>query len=162
LITVAKRVPNLKESVLRRFTRRAAAQVGLHGHLHVLVTSNRELKALNQRFRHKDQATDVLSFPAQEEISQELAGDIAVSAEMAVANATRLGHSAVEEIKILILHGILHLAGYDHERDGGEMARKEAHLRRVLRLPEGLIERGRRTGQTPAHRRKPSTGWQTR
>ena len=70
-----------------------------------------------------------------------LAGDIAISAEIAAQNARHLGHSAAQEIKILVLHGILHLAGYDHESDRGTMARKEVRLRKSLGLPSGLIER---------------------
>ncbi len=69
------------------------------------------------------------------------AGDIAISAEIAAQNAKRLGHSIAEEIQILALHGILHLAGFDHERDNGRMAGIEANLRAVLGLPVGLIER---------------------
>ncbi|HMH00300.1 MAG TPA: rRNA maturation RNase YbeY, partial [Terriglobales bacterium] len=69
------------------------------------------------------------------------AGDVAISAEMAAHNARLLGHSPAEEIKILALHGMLHLAGYDHERDHGEMARTEERLRKFLRLPAGLIDR---------------------
>ena len=72
------------------------------------------------------------------------AGDIAISAEIASAKAASLGHSAAQEIKILALHGVLHLAGYDHENDNGEMAGKEAKLRRSLGLPVGLIERNGR------------------
>ena len=68
-------------------------------------------------------------------------GDIAISAEVAARNALRLGHSAMEEMQILILHGLLHLAGYDHETDAGAMARKEARLRRAFGLPTALIER---------------------
>jgi probable rRNA maturation factor len=71
------------------------------------------------------------------------AGEVAISADIALQNALRLGHSAALEVKVLVLHGILHLAGFDHERDNGEMARKEAKLRRTLRLPVGLTERGR-------------------
>ncbi|HYN15247.1 MAG TPA: rRNA maturation RNase YbeY, partial [Terriglobales bacterium] len=77
-------------------------------------------------------------------------GDIAISAEFGARNARRLGHSPADELKILILHGLLHLAGYDHETDGGAMARKEARLRRALGLPTALIERttgvGRQNG----------------
>jgi probable rRNA maturation factor len=107
----------------------------------VLVTGNRAMRALNRRFRGKDQVTDVLSFPAAPEAESEMAGDIAISAEMAAANAARLGHSPATELKILMLHGLLHLAGYDHEHDQGTMARKETRLRRELRLPDGLIQR---------------------
>jgi probable rRNA maturation factor len=66
---------------------------------------------------------------------------VAISADIARENARRLGHSAANEVKILALHGLLHLAGYDHERDAGEMARKEKRLRQQLRLEAGLIER---------------------
>ena len=111
----------------------------------MLVASSRELRSLNQKFRGKNKATDVLSFPADSALERaakaKMAGEIAISADIATQNAFRLGHSAVEEIKILTLHGILHLAGFDHERDNGEMARKELDLRRALRLPAGLIER---------------------
>jgi probable rRNA maturation factor len=83
----------------------------------------------------------VLSFPALDESRNGFAGDIAISLEIATVNARRFGHAPAEEVKILALHGILHLAGYDHERDNGKMAVKEARLRRVLGLPQGLIER---------------------
>ena len=70
-----------------------------------------------------------------------MAGDIAISADIATQNARQLGHAPALEIKILALHGVLHLAGYDHETDHGEMARKEISLRKALGLPSGLIER---------------------
>ncbi len=110
--------------------------------VNVLVTTSRELQELNRRFRGQSRPTDVLSFPAAQGIAN-LAGDVAISAEIAAHNAAELGHTAATEIKILTLHGILHLAGYDHERDDGEMARKEERMRRALRLPVGLIERAR-------------------
>src|SRR5207302_3362076 len=103
-----------------------------------------ELRSLNRQFRGKDKATDVLSFPSPLSESgprSRLAGDIAVSADIATQNAVRLGHSAAEEVKVLVLHGILHLAGFDHERDNGQMARKELKLRQQLKLPLGLTER---------------------
>jgi len=99
------------------------------------------MKSLNRRFRGKDQATDVLSFPAAPDASKSHAGDIAISAEFATQNARFLGHDPTVEVKILALHGILHLRGYDHERDHGRMARREQKLRRELDLPVGLIER---------------------
>jgi len=110
----------------------------------VLVTSSRALRRLNHRFRRKNQATDVLSFPAMPGLETGFAGDVAISADIAAQNARRMGHAVVEEIKILIVHGVLHLAGYDHEHDDGEMARQEVRLRAKLGLPVGLIER---TGQ---------------
>lgn len=107
----------------------------------MLVTGNRELRALNQRFRGRNEPTDVLSFPANPVGKMGHAGDIAISAEIAAQNAKRLGHSIAKEIQILALHGILHLAGFDHERDNGRMAGIEANLRAELGLPVALIER---------------------
>ncbi len=99
------------------------------------------MRQLNRRFRRKDKATDVLSFPAGNQFSELSAGDLAISAQIAAANARRMGHSTSNEIKVLILHGMLHLAGYDHETDNGEMAREEQRLRKSLGLPTALIER---------------------
>src|SRR5208337_313104 len=70
-----------------------------------------------------------------------LRGDIAISVDIAAANAAELGHSTETEVKILILHGLLHLAGYDHESDNGDMQARERELRQHLKLPTGLIER---------------------
>ncbi len=144
LVILQKRVVGLTELALDRFVVRARRAAGLRAAVNVLVTSNAELRELNRRFRGKDQATDVLSFPALPGLKPRYAGDIAISAEIAAHNARTLGHTAAEEIKILALHGILHLRGYDHERDRGKMARREEKLRRELRLPIALIERGRR------------------
>jgi probable rRNA maturation factor len=134
-------VAGLSEDALNRFAARALAAAGIGGQVDVLITNNRELRSLNRRFRNKDVPTDVLSFPAAAGASHDFAGDIAISAEMAAWNAGKLGHSAGDEVRILILHGMLHLAGYDHERDNGTMGRREAQLRRAFKLPVGLIER---------------------
>jgi probable rRNA maturation factor len=83
----------------------------------------------------------VLSFPAGPDVQEQFAGEIAISAEIATKNARALGHSPAEEVKILVLHGVLHLRGYDHECDNGQMARREKQLRAKLHLPLGLIER---------------------
>ncbi|HZR59180.1 MAG TPA: rRNA maturation RNase YbeY [Terriglobales bacterium] len=132
--------------MLSRFVVRACRAARLHGRVSVLVTTNREMRALNNRFRKKDKPTDVLSFPAAPDSMSGIVGDIAISAEIAASNAKQLGHSEVEEIKILALHGILHLAGFDHERDNGEMATEEVRLRSALRLPISLIERSEAIG----------------
>lgn len=152
MITFQKRVMGLSELALSRFTARARRAAGLKGTVDVLVTANAEMRSLNRRFRGKDKATDVLSFAAPpESLRKKFAGEIAISAEIAAQNAHVLGHTAAQETKILVLHGILHLLGYDHERDHGQMARRERQLRARLRLPDGLIERasGKRgvTGQ---------------
>lgn len=108
--------------------------------MNVLITDSAELKRLNSAFRKKSEATDVLSFPSEH---AGLVGEIAISSDIAKRNADALGHSAAEEIKILTLHGMLHLAGYDHEIDRGKMAKKEEKLRKELALPVGLIRRNR-------------------
>jgi probable rRNA maturation factor len=143
VVIFQKRVTGLSSAALANFVTRARRASGLRGVVNVLVTSRRELRALNRRFRGKDKPTDVLSFPPLLDL-ESFAGDVAIAAEIAAQNARRLGHSPAEEIKILALHGLLHLAGYDHDRDDGEMARKEQRLRKKLRLPIGLIERNGR------------------
>lgn len=141
LVILQKRVPGLTELTLSRFIARARCAAGLRSAVNVLVTSSAEMKSLNRRFRGKNEATDVLSFAAEPEARKQFAGEIAISAEIASRNARLLGHTPAEEIKILALHGILHLRGYDHERDQGRMARREKQLRAKLHLPLGLIER---------------------
>jgi len=134
---------------LERFARLARRAAGLQGDVHILITSNRALRTLNRQFRKKDKATDVLSFPPA--LAGGYAGDIGISAEIAAQQAQALGHSLAQELKVLMLHGMLHLAGYDHETDGGEMARKEERLRQKLGLNAGLIRRAGSTNNT-AHR----------
>jgi probable rRNA maturation factor len=155
VVIFKKSVPDLTAGALERFVARASRAAGLLGCVNVFVTTNRDLQALNRRYLGKDRPTDVLSFPPMPGLPMKLAGDLAISAEIAARNATRLGHSVASEIKVLALHGVLHLAGYDHERDRGQMAKKEALLRRELRLPTTLIERresaprrARRTGKS--------------
>ena len=144
VVIMRKKIASVKGSTLARFAARARRAARLHGRVDVLITSSRKMRELNSRFCGKDKPTDVLSFPAQTADKQTSVGDIAVSAEIAAANAKRLGHSVADELKILILHGVLHLAGYDHATDNGRMARKERKLRRELRLPDALIERSAR------------------
>lgn len=144
LVILRKRIAGLSRSTLERFVLRARQAVGLAETVNVLVTNSPELRSLNRRFRGRDKATDVLSFPSPpvaRRTAKCVAGDVAISADIARENARRLGHSVADELKILVLHGILHLAGFDHEHDNGEMARKESRLRRQLKLEAGLIER---------------------
>jgi probable rRNA maturation factor len=123
---------------LSLFAAKARRALGLSGEVNVRITSNRELQELNCRFRRKDKPTDVLSFPSDMPM---LAGDIAISGDIAATNAAEIGHPPETELKILILHGLLHLAGYDHETDNGDMQARETELRQRLGLPTGLIER---------------------
>ena len=111
------------------------------GDLSIAIVSDRRMRALNRQFRGKDAVTDVLSFPAE---SRGFMGDIVIAAGVSKRQARDAGHSAQTELRVLALHGLLHLLGYDHEADDGRMARAEARLRRKAGLPEGLIERGRR------------------
>ena|SRR5579859_1019388 len=104
-----------------------------------LIANDTEVRRLNRQFRGKNQATDVLSFPPA--IPNALAGDIAISIDRARIQAAERGHSLADELRILMLHGALHLAGMDHESDSGEMARAEIRWRKKLGLPDGLIER---------------------
>jgi probable rRNA maturation factor len=141
LVIFQKRVAGVTSLALSRFVARARLATGLKGLVNVLITTSAEMKSLNRRFRGKDKPTDVLSFPADPDVQKHFAGEIAISAEIATKNARSLGHSPAEEVKILVLHGVLHLRGYDHECDNGQMARREKQLRAKLRLPLGLIER---------------------
>src|SRR6266700_6665682 len=139
-IIVKRRVPGLGRRKLAEFVAAACRAARLRGMVTLMVTDNRELRALNLRFKGADRATDVLSFPAPVFV-RGFAGDIAISVEIAAKNARLLGHSISDEVRLLILHGVLHLAGYDHDSDNGEMARRELLMRQRLSLPGDLIER---------------------
>ena len=123
---------------LSLFATTAQHALGVRGEVNIYVTSSREMQDLNRRYRRKNKPTDVLSFPSG---VPGVAGDIAISLEIAAANAADMGHSLATEVKVLILHGLLHLAGYDHEKDNGEMLARETAMRQELKLPVGLIER---------------------
>lgn len=142
IIVFEKRVPGLSSRRLDGFVLKASYAAGLTGAVSVLIAGNSSMRGLNARFRGKNRPTDVLSFPAGAGANG-FAGDIAISLDIAAHNARQLGHSVSDEIRILILHGILHLAGYDHESDHGEMAKEEMLLRRRFALPGSLIERVR-------------------
>ncbi|MGA8090087.1 MAG: rRNA maturation RNase YbeY [Terracidiphilus sp.] len=134
-----QRIPSRR--TLARFLCEAQAAVKLRGHVSVLLTTDAAIRRLNRQFRGKNKATDVLSFPAAAPGPLKIAGDLAISIPTARRQAEERGHSLAIEIKVLMLHGLLHLAGYDHETDAGQMARREQSLRAALRLPHGLIER---------------------
>jgi probable rRNA maturation factor len=121
-----------------------AAPAAARGDVSIAVVSDRRMRALNRQFRGKDSATDVLSFPATHVpgVSSFL-GDIVIAAGVATRQAREAGHSVGTELKVLALHGLLHLMGYDHDTDDGKMARAEARLRKKAGLREGLIERAR-------------------
>jgi probable rRNA maturation factor len=102
----------------------------------IVFVADRAIKELNRRFRGKDHVTDVLSFPTEaapfEVANQSHLGDVVISVPRATARAKDAGLSLTAEVKQLILHGLLHLCGYDHETDKGEMNRLELRLRRQL------------------------------
>ena len=142
---------------LRRVAPRAA-----RGRVTIALVSDQRIRALNRAYRRKDDETDVLSFPASGPLRARRArgpatrsaspqppapnselGDIVIAKGVARRQARAAGHSERTELRVLALHGLLHLLGYDHERDGGRMRRVERRLRRAGGLREGLIERAR-------------------
>ncbi len=125
----------------RAFAKRLEAEV-THGRpFTCLIAGDAELRRLNRDFRRLDHATDVLSFPSKQSLG--FLGDIAISFEHAKRQAAEYGHTVSREIEILMLHGVLHLLGFDHEKDRGQMARVEGKWRAALGLPNGLIARVR-------------------
>ena len=119
-----------------------AAPPKARGDVSVAVVSDRRMRALNRQFRGKDIVTDVLSFPANRTPGvTPFLGDVVIAAGVAKRQAKAAGHSVKTEVRVLALHGVLHLLGYDHDTDEGRMARVEARLRKKAGLREGLIER---------------------
>src|SRR5579864_8246543 len=160
LVILHRPVPRLSKAALERFLLRARRAVKLKGTVNVLVTGNAELRAMNRQFLGKNRPTDVLSFPSFDAVqnsARPFAGDVAISADIARENANQFGHALADEIKILTLHGVLHLAGFDHERDNGQMARKELQLRRQLNLPAALLQRVEQASSARASRTKVET-----
>jgi probable rRNA maturation factor len=138
-VTFRRPLSDASQRALLRFARALEREVAKGGRFDCLVTGDAELRKLNQQYRGKDYPTDVLSFPGGEGYAN--IGDLAISAARARAQAREYGHSTEDEMRILMLHGVLHLLGMDHETDGGRMARAERRWRRLLGLPTGLIER---------------------
>jgi probable rRNA maturation factor len=152
----------LSRSGLARFLGEAQRVVGLSGEVEVLLADDKTLRRLNRDFRGKHRATDVLSFPAAEEFAGGYAGDLAISLDTAARQAREHGHSLRDEVRVLLLHGLLHLSGMDHETDRGEMAAREAELRERLRLKGGLIARVEaRDGASSAHKKSRSPAGMT-
>jgi probable rRNA maturation factor len=133
----------IRKSELRDFLQEVTRCVTKGRVISCLITDDAELRRMNKQYRRQDYATDVLSFPAgdQNDFSRSTAGDLAISIDRARAQAMEHGHAIDIELRILMLHGALHLAGMDHEQDAGEMARAETRWRKKLGLPSGLIER---------------------
>ncbi len=137
-----RRVPaNLRRRSIERFARTLQTEVARGRGFDCLITGDADLRRLNREFRGKDAPTDVLSFPAAPKADR--LGDIAISVGRARAQSREFGHALEQEVQILMLHGVLHLLGMDHESDRGRMARAEKRWRAALGLPNGLIERVR-------------------
>jgi len=131
------RSPGVGRRDLRRFLQNLAGEILPGQGVNCLIAADKDLRSLNRQFRGEDHATDVLSFPPE---------DMAISFDRAAAQAAEMRHSVEDELRVLMLHGMLHLAGMDHHTDQGAMARAEARWRQRLGLPSGLIERARASG----------------
>jgi probable rRNA maturation factor len=127
---------------LRTFARTLSRRMANGRAFTCVISDDTELRRLNHAFRGGDYATDVLSFPAQNGAYD--IGEMIISAECAESQATEFGHNRIDEIRILMLHGVLHLSGMDHERDRGEMDGAEREWREELGLPLTLIARATR------------------
>lgn len=136
LITYRRKPATLDVESLESFAEILRDRVARGRDFHCRITNDAELKELNRRFRRKDYPTDVLSFPSER--------DIAISLDKAKAQAKEWSHKTEDEIRILMLHGVLHLQGMDHETDNGEMKRAEQRWRRKLNLPNTLVARADR------------------
>ena len=148
---------------LAAWLRRVAPQRA-RGAVTIVLVSDQRMRALNRTYRGKDYATDVLSFVGETSLGRigrkgrnarqraclpvqpiqpvpPILGDIVIARDVAKRQARAAGHPELDELRLLALHGLLHLLGYDHERDNGRMRRVERRLRRTGGLREGLIER---------------------
>jgi probable rRNA maturation factor len=133
------RLSREEKRTLRIFFNALCNQVANGRFIVCLLAGDRTLKRLNAQFLGRDYPTDVLSFPSG--AGDQLLGELAISVERAAAQAAEFGHRRVDEIRILMLHGVLHLMGLDHESDHGEMAREEHRWRSEFGLPPSLTER---------------------
>jgi probable rRNA maturation factor len=136
---------------------RHVAPLTVRGSVSIALVSDDQVRRLNRRYRRKNHLTDVLSFPADPAppvaagVSGFL-GEIVIARGVARRQARAARHSELTELKVLVLHGLLHLLGYDHEQDDGRMRRIEHRLRRQGGLREGLIERSNPGEQVPRQR----------
>ncbi len=117
------------------------ASVLTHSPIELIITDNATIQKLNAQYRDKDKPTDVLSFPIDQEIPGMPLGSIIISEAFVHEKADDFGHSYQDEFSLLFIHGLLHLLGYDHEIDNGEMRQKEESLIKEFDLPESLIVR---------------------
>lgn len=138
----------VKDGGLGRWLARVAPRAA-RGDVAIALVTDARMRALNRDYRRKDYATDVLSFEGRSRLRQGSGaqgghlGDLVIAKGVAARQAREAGHGLQAELRVLALHGLLHLLGYDHDdpKDGGRMARLESRLRRKGGLPAGLIER---------------------
>jgi probable rRNA maturation factor len=170
-VTFRRSTSEARPRALALFARKLQAEAAKGRAFDCLITGDAEMRRLNRQFRGQDCATDVLSFPSQRQTRRSAPrgaglpaclarsaplggaglraclgqpaplGDIAISLARARAQSRRYGHGVEDEIRVLMLHGVLHLVGMDHDADGGRMERAEKRWRKQLGLPDGLIER---------------------
>jgi probable rRNA maturation factor len=140
---IFRRLPaDVRPRAVQLFARKLQAEIARGRAFDCLITGDAELRRLNLKFRAKDQTTDVLSFPDETgSPACPSLGSLAISLQRARSQARAFTHSTEDEIRILMLHGVLHLTGLDHETDAGRMARAEKRWRARLSLPTSLIER---------------------
>lgn len=162
-LSVTVTSPDGKGSLARGLGRwlETAAPASARGEVTVALVSDGRMRSLNRSFRGKDYATDVLSFAIAREdaitVAPRQLGDVVIAVGVARKQADEAGHLIGTELRVLALHGLLHLLGYDHDTDDGRMARAEARLRRRAGLREGLIgrtERVRRDQPSATTRRR--------
>jgi probable rRNA maturation factor len=159
---LSRKAVSLPKRELSSFLALAAEAAGIEGQISVLLTDDETIRELNRTYRKMDKATDVLSFPAAEPVKatgrkrEVPAGDIAISLTTAARQAEAFGHDLKTEVKVLLLHGTLHLSGLDHETDRGQMARRERALRKQFDLPLGLIQRSAKAAVAKPSGRKKS------
>ncbi len=108
--------------------------------IELIITTNDEIRQINKEYRNIDKPTDVLSFP-YEDMPMTPLGSIVISQDFVLQKAQELGHTQADELTLLFIHGLLHLLGYDHETDEGQMRQEEERLINELNLPKSLIVR---------------------
>jgi probable rRNA maturation factor len=135
-IGISGKAPGVSRSELRWWGRMVLRHLDqTQAELSLALVTDPEIHVLNRQYRGKDKPTDVLSFPLADELQPFLLGDVVISVETAARQAQRRGHSLREELQTLLIHGVLHLLGYDHEisrREATRMHRKEREVKAAL------------------------------
>jgi len=112
-----------------------------HREIDLTICNNELIKKYNHQYRNINRATDVLSFPIESDFDSMPLGSIIISADFVEEKSKEFGHSSSDELTLLFIHGLLHLLGYDHEIDNGEMRKKEQEIITQFNLPKSLIVR---------------------